>query len=190
MKTLTLIICLLMQTSNSIGYKEKAQEAFAYCSSKGFNTDFFFLVDMSVHSGLKRFHLWDFKKKRITESFMVSHGCGENPWAEDFTKDRPSFSNIDGSHLTSTGKYAIGERGYSQWGIGVKYIMHGMDRTNSNALRRTIVLHSWTMVSDHETYPKGTPEGWGCPAVSNNDMRKIDAMLRYNKKKTLLWIIS
>jgi hypothetical protein len=171
-------------------YKIKANEAWEYCSSKGLNTDFFFLVDMGMHSGLKRFHVWDFQKQTIVDSYMVSHGCADRAWSTDNTKLSPIFSNEEGSHATSLGKYIIGERGYSNWGINVKYLLHGMDKTNNNALKRTVVLHSWEKVTDNEIFPDGTAEGWGCPAVSNNSMVKIDSLLRYNKKKTLLWVVN
>jgi hypothetical protein len=106
-----------------------------------------------------------------------------------FTKEAPSFSNVEGSHKSSIGKYAIGERGPSQWGVGIKYLLHGLESTNSNALRRAIVLHSWDQVSDHEIHPNGTPEGWGCPAVSNESMRIIDELLKGCDKRTLLWMV-
>jgi len=63
-------------------------------------------------------------------------------------------------------------------GIKVKYLLVGKDSTNRNALKRTIVLHSWEAVSDNDIYSNGTLEGWGCPALSNNNMRKLDSMLQ------------
>lgn len=164
-------------------------DAYAYCNKKGLNTDFFFLVDMGRHSGLKRFFVYDFMTRSAKDSFMVSHGCGVNPWSSDKSKTSPLFSNEHGSHLSSLGKYIIGQRGYSQWGINVKYLLHGMEKTNSNALARTIVFHSWEAVGENETFPEGTPEGWGCPAVSNNSMKIIDSMLRKRNDKTLMWIV-
>ncbi len=170
-------------------YKSKAAEARKYCISKRLNTRFFFLADMGRHSGLKRFFVWDFEKDTIVHSFLVSHGCGPYPWTTTFTKDSPKFSNEEGSHASSLGKYVIGERGSSQWGIGVKYLLHGMDPTNSNALKRAIVLHSWEQVSNHEIHPDGTPEGWGCPALSNESMRIIDSLLKGASARTLLWVV-
>ncbi len=97
--------------------------------------------------------------------------------------------NTANSYASSEGKYIIGERGYSQWGINVKYLLHGMDETNSNALQRIIVLHGWDQVTDTPLYPDGTPEGWGCPAVSNNAMRKLDALLKSSEKRVLMWVV-
>jgi len=45
-------------------------------------------------------------------------------------------------------------------------------------------------MSDEEIYPKGSPEGWGCPTVSNNAFKKIDPLLKNSKKPVLMWIYS
>ena len=168
--------------------KQKAKEALVYCQTNKFNTDFCILIDMRVHSGLKRFFVWDFKKDTITHSFLVSHGCGSNPWATDYTKENPVFSNEDGSHCSSLGKYKIGQRAYSNWGVNIKYVLHGLDKTNSNALARYIVFHSWEETPNEEIYPDGTPEGWGCPTLSNENFQLIDPILQKTEKPVLMWI--
>lgn len=166
----------------------KAKEALAFCKEKRYNTNFCILIDMSIHSGRKRFFVWDFEENAIAYSCLVSHGCCVNPWGSDLSKSNPTFSNFDGSHCTSLGKYKLGARGYSNWGIHVKYLMHGLEPTNNNALSRTIVFHSWDKIPDGEVYPDGTAEGWGCPAVSNNSMKVIDPQLRSSQKPVLMWI--
>ncbi|WP_228428592.1 murein L,D-transpeptidase catalytic domain-containing protein [Chryseobacterium daecheongense] len=166
----------------------KSEEALTFCKSKGFNTDFCILIDMSLHSGVKRFIVWDFKTDSISQTYLVGHGCGSNSWSRDESKDAPEFSNEDGSHLSSLGKYKLEGRGYSDWGINVKYLMHGLEETNSNALKRFIVFHSWNLMSDKEIYPNGSPEGWGCPTISNNAMREIDPMIQNSQKPILMWI--
>lgn len=168
--------------------RQKAAEALKFCKSRKFNTDLCILIDMSLHSGVKRFFIWDFRKDTITNSFLVSHGCCDKVWSRDYSKDAPVFSNKDGSHCSSLGKYKIGERAYSNWGIKIKYVLHGLEITNSNAQARIVVLHSWPMVPDTEIYPAGTPEGWGCPSVSNNSMWIIDGKLKSAKKPVLMWI--
>ena len=168
--------------------KQKAEEALEFCKANNFNTDFCILIDMSLHSGLKRFFIYDFNKNEISQKYLVGHGCGNNSWSEDLTKENPTFSNEDSSHLSSLGKYKIGVRGYSNWGVHVKYLMHGLEETNSNAMKRIIVFHSWEKMSDDEIYPKGSPEGWGCPTVSNNAFKEIDPMLKNAKKPVLMWI--
>lgn len=166
----------------------KAKEAYKYCKSHNFNTDFCILIDMSLHSGLKRFFVWDFTKDTIMNSFLVGHGCCANDWSKDESKTNPKFSNVDGSHCSALGKYKIGERAYSDWGVHIKYVLHGLDATNNNAFSRYIVFHSWEVVADEEIYPKGTPEGWGCPTISNNSFKIIDPILKASKKSVLMWI--
>lgn len=196
------ILCLLLFTNCSCNetdpiavpadmnkIQEIAQKAYTYCKNNKRNTDFFILIDLSVHSGLKRFFIWDFNTQSISHSFLVSHGCCNSPWGGDGSKDKAIVSNEHGSHCSSVGKYLIGERGFSNWGINVKYLLHGLESSNNNALGRQIVLHGWNMVSDEDVFPSGTPEGWGCPAISNNSMRIVDKKLKNASKKTLLWII-
>lgn len=151
------------------------------------DTTFCLLADMQMHSGKVRFFVWDFQQQMVTDSGMVSHGCGKNPWGKTRTKTNPVFSNTDGSHLTSLGKYKIGKRNYSEWGIHVNYLLYGLEPSNNNAQKRTIVLHSWDDVPEAEVFPDGTPEGWGCPAVNNELMKRLDEKLQTAKQPVLLW---
>jgi hypothetical protein len=168
--------------------KTKAKEALDFCRSQKLNTDFCILVDMSIHSGRKRFFLYDFKKDSITNSFLVTHGCCDKPWNNDISKENPKFSNLDGSHCSSLGKYKIGKRATSDWGVKIKYFLHGLEKSNNNALARTIVFHSWEAITDNEIYPNGTKEGWGCPAISNNSFLIVDPLLKTTTKPVLMWI--
>ena len=168
--------------------RKKAQEALSFCKAKNYNTDYCVLIDMSLHSGVKRFFVWDFKRDTLDRQFLVAHGCCNQPWSQDASRKKPAFSNQHGSHCSSLGKYRIGERSYSQWGIHIKYRMHGLEATNNNALARNVVLHSWEEVSDDEVYPAGTAEGWGCPVLSNTSMRILDAKLKSSTRPVLLWI--
>ena len=171
-----------------IDYSTYYKEAQQYCKRNNLNQDTFFLIDLGIHSGLKRFFVYDFKKNKITKSYMVSHGCGNNSWGATMSKENAPISNEFDSHCSSIGKFIILDRGVSQWGIKVNYVLQGKEKTNSHARSRAIVLHSWEAISSDEVYPKGTPEGWGCPAVSNVDMKEIDKLLKENKK-VLMWII-
>ncbi len=186
---LTLFSCSDSATNvKPVNLKTKASEARSYCEEKGLNTSYCILVDFSLHSGKKRMFVYDLEKDSVMAMGMVSHGCGDNPWGLDFTKSKPVFSNEHESHCSSVGKYRIGKRGYSNWGINVNYKLHGLESTNSNAYDRIIVLHSWKDIPNEEVYPDGTPEGWGCPAVSNDFMTYLDAILKEKDKDVLLWI--
>ena len=165
-----------------------AKEALAFCQEKGYSTNFCVLIDMSIHSGKYRLFVWDFAQNKATEKGLCSHGCCDSPWGTDETKTNPVFKNVNGSHCSSLGKYKIGKRGYSNWGINVNYKLHGLESTNKKAYERLIVLHSWNEVPTEETYPNGTPEGWGCPAVSNQLMQTLDKKLKAEGKPVLLWV--
>ncbi|PCJ26600.1 MAG: peptidase [Flavobacteriales bacterium] len=166
--------------------KDKAKLAKDYCQKNNMNLDVCILVDMKIHSGKKRFILWDFKGDSILKSGMCSHGTCDNLAGYDANKT-PQFSNTNESHCSSLGKYKVGKRGYSSFGIHINYKLHGLEKTNSNAYKRYIVFHSWG-IDDNETYPTEIAESWGCPAVSNNFMRKIDEVLKTKKTPVLLWI--
>lgn len=159
-----------------------------YCDQHDLNKDFCIFIDMSKHSGKKRFYIYNLKTKKIENSYLVSHGCGNNPHALDYSKTNPKFSNTEDSHLSSLGKYKIGESGWSGFGVGKKYRLHGLDESNSNAYKRDIVFHSWNNMPNEEVYPNGSPEGWGCPAVSNNAFLEIDSLLKDANKPVLMWI--
>jgi hypothetical protein len=171
-----------------VNYTAYYKEAKEYCKKNNLNQNKFILIDLGIHSGLKRFFIYDFNKNEVLNSFMVSHGCGNNKWGGTSSKDNPLISNELDSHCSSTGKFVILDRGVSQWGIKVNYILQGKEKSNTNAKNRAIVLHSWDAISSNEVYPEGTPEGWGCPAVSNENMKEIDELLKKNKK-VLMWII-
>ncbi len=175
---------------DTVRIKNLNQQALNFCKKKGFNSEFCIFIDMSIHSGKNRFLVWDFEAQKIKEQALVTHGCGTSGWGVDESSINPVFSNVPESHCSSLGRYKIGEKGYSQWGIHVKYLLHGLDTSNSNALSRTIVLHSWEAVPDKEIYPRGAPESWGCPAVSNNFMKKLDTLLSASTKPVLLWMVN
>jgi hypothetical protein len=68
--------------------------------------------------------------------------------------------------------------------------MHGLEKTNNNALKREIVLHSHTPVPETEIYPAHLPMGWsfGCPVTDDATMTCLDKKLKISKKPTLIWI--
>lgn len=179
-------------TSTSIvaknSHPSKIEEAKAFCKANGLDTTMCIFIDMSIPSGKNRLFLYQFASDSILSEGLCSHGCCDGPWGLDYTRTKPKFSNVHESHCSSLGKYKIGQRGYSNWGIHINYKLHGLQSSNSNAYARTIVLHSWMMIPKHETYPDGCPEGWGCPAVSNEQMKYLDKILSENNSPMLLWI--
>jgi len=163
---------------------EKLTAAIAYCKSNGLNTSFCIFVDMSIHSGKNRLFVYDMKQRKVIASGLCAHGIGGGS-----TAMKPVYSNAIGSNCSSLGKYKLGKRAYSNWGIHVHYKMHGLERSNSNAFRRIIVLHSYSPVSAQEIYPSTLFNvSAGCPVVADDTMRKIDTLIRSGEKNILLWI--
>lgn len=171
-----------------IRLNDKAKEALAFCKKNGYNTDFCILIDMKVHSGKHRMFVWNFNESTIERQALCAHGCGKDGLQS--TGAKPLFSNVDGSYLSSLGKYKIGARAYSKWGINIHYKLHGLEKTNSNAFNRIIVLHSHTPVTETEIYPVHLPMGWslGCPVTDDATMTYLDAKLKKTKKPVLLWV--
>lgn len=168
--------------------KEKADTAFLFCKQKELNTDFCILIDMSVHSGKYRMFIWDFKNNTVSHQSLCAHGYGKGELRS--TQQKPVFSNVEGSYCTSLGKYKTGAKAYSQYGINVHYKLYGFEKTNNNAFKRWIVLHSHTPVPSDEIYPQHMPLGWsqGCPVTDNTTMRILTDKLANSKKPVLLWI--
>lgn len=167
--------------------REKAQVAKEFCATKKLNTRYCILVDFSLHSGRNRLFVWDFEKDSITHKSLCAHGYGKGS-----TKRTPVFSNVEGSYCSSLGKYKVGIKAPSQWGIKVHYKLHGLESTNSNAFKRWVVLHSYSPVPNYEIYPTHLPLGWsqGCPVVSDEMMQTLKSLFESEKKSILLWILN
>lgn len=165
--------------------KQRADSALNYCQRVGYNTNYCFLVDFSIHSGKKRFFVWDFRGDSIKYASLCAHGYGKKS-----TVSNPFFSNVEGSYCSSLGRYKVGVRSYSKWGINVHYKLHGLESTNDNAYKRYVVLHSFAPVPRAEIYPVHLPLGMsqGCPVISNETMTRVDALLKNQKKPVLLWV--
>lgn len=196
MKHFLLLLCICLVCCNNSresekpkDYSSKHNQALDFCQKNGYNPDYYFLVDMSIHSGKNRFFIYDFKQQKITDKKLVTHGSCDQLEPNNDKWETAKFSNANNSHCTALGKYKIGKRDYSGWGIKVKYWLHGLEPTNANAEKRVVVLHSWSAVSDEEVYPNYSPLSWGCPAVSDEFMRSLDVKLQASQKPVLLWIV-
>ncbi len=200
LKFLTLLTLLSCDKADSIQAQERDrrnidympyhQQAIDYIQDNGFNENIYFLVDLGKHPGLKRMYVYDIQNNTASDSMLVTHGaCDVNSSNPDKWK-KAKFSNVPESHCSSKGKYQIGKRDYSSWGIHIKYWIKGLEPSNDNAVDRVVVLHSWEAVPDEEVYPEPIALSWGCPAISNKEMRKIDQKIQAeSNQKILFWII-
>lgn len=195
MKKILLMVCLCFVCCNNAiesppkDYSGKHRQALAFCKANGYNESYYFLVDLGLHSGKDRFFVYDFSQQQITDKNLVTHGSCDVLEANNDKWEKARFNNVNNSHCSAKGKYKIGKRNYSSWGIKVKYWLHGLEPTNSNAEQRVVVLHSWSAVANEEVFPNYSPLSWGCPAVSDDFMKVLDAKLQATSKPVLLWIV-
>ena len=55
---------------------KKAQEALEFCKKNKFNTDYAILIDMSLHSGVKRLFVYDFNENKIIQKLQPLQDVG------------------------------------------------------------------------------------------------------------------
>jgi hypothetical protein len=160
---------------------KRAEEIRIYAEKRDYSTRYCFLLDMHMPSGLKRFFVYDLNNNTVAFSGLVAHGsCDEN-----FLK-KPRFSNSGGSGCTSMGIYKICGAYYGQY--GKSYRLYGLEKTNSNALSRSVVLHAFRCVPDEECYPKPICNSLGCPMVSSLFLKRLALIIDRSNKPVLLWV--
>ncbi|HTN14855.1 MAG TPA: murein L,D-transpeptidase catalytic domain family protein [Sphingomonadaceae bacterium] len=113
------------------------------------------IADYGVHSAIPRFHFANMEAGNV-RSFLVAHGTGSDPDHSGFLQQ---FSNVEGSNATSRGAYITWEWYKGKYGTSIR--LGGLDRDNSNALPRAIVMHS----ADYAT--QAHVEKWGRLGRSN-----------------------
>jgi len=182
-------ICCNNDAEKKKDYLKINAEALMFCKENNFNEDYYFLIDLSIHSGKNRFFIYNFNDNKISDSNIVTHGACDHFEVNLEKYSQAKFSNKVDSHCSMKGKFKIGKREYSSWGINVKYWLHGLEDDNKTAVERVVVLHSWSKVANEEIFPLYSPLSWGCPAVSDKFMKKLDAKLQATGKPVLLWII-
>jgi hypothetical protein len=153
----------------------------AYLSEKSYNKEFCFLVDMKIPSGRNRFFVYSLSGDSIITSGLTTHGSGSQTETAAL-----SFSNKEGSNATSLGKYKIGEKYSGKFGTAYK--LFGLDKTNSNAYVRAVVLHSHPYVPAQEVYPQLICLSWGCPTVSPSYLKVLEKYIDNSSKPIMLWI--
>ena len=98
-------------TLNEDAVKDYAKinaEASTFCKENDFNEEFYFLVDLSIHSGKNRFFVYDFIVEKVTDENLVTHGSCDKFEDNETKWEKAKFSNKKDSHCSSKGKYKIG----------------------------------------------------------------------------------
>lgn len=144
-----------------------------------YNQKIAFLVDMKVPSGKNRFFVYDLEKGQVIDQGLVAHGSG----SETGIKGMLKFSNMPNSNCTALGRYAIGK---TYKGIfGKAYRLAGLEESNSNALKRAIVLHHYSAVplEEQDYYISNSH---GCPMVNEQFFKRIEKIIDGSKSNILM----
>ncbi|MCE3282868.1 MAG: hypothetical protein K0Q66_1605 [Chitinophagaceae bacterium] len=156
--------------------------AITFTRQGGYNTDVAFIADLSLHSGLPRMAVVDLARDTIIHQGMIAHGAGGKYWSKT-----ARFSNTPNSLCSSPGKYRIGMKYNGRFGKAYK--LHGLDKSNSKAFDRFIVLHAYECVPDTILYPDYLCNSEGCPMVSHKFLDTLSSYIDKTKLPVLLWIV-
>lgn len=148
-------------------------------SNAAYNAKIAFLVDMQIKSGKYRFFVYDLVKGEIIDQGLVAHGSG----SETNIRGDLKFSNEPNSRSTSLGRYSVG-RAYKGM-FGKAYKLAGLDKTNSNAEKRAIVLHSYSAVpSEQQDYYITNSQG--CPMIGEDFFKRLEKIIDASKSRIIL----
>lgn len=159
----------------------RANEISNYASQHGYSTKYCFLINMSIASGRNRFFVYDLEDNSVAYSGLVAHGC-----CNETFMSHPKFSNSSNSGCSSLGKYKVGA--FYTGKYGASYRLSGLDKSNSNAFQRGVVIHGYDCVPDKEIYPMVLCNSLGCPMVSYNFFDRLSHIINHSEKPIVLWI--
>ena len=146
-----------------------------------YNKEIAFFIDMKISSGKNRFFVYDLNKETIIDQGLVAHGLG----SETGIQGKLKFSNTNNSLATSLGKYYISNSYIGRFGKAYK--LYGLDKTNSNAFDRAIVLHKYFDVP-YKEQTECICNSYGCPMVNEKYFKRIEEIIDNSKTNILLVI--
>lgn len=196
LKTSSIIVITFLLGCNSAvpkKYINRANEAYDFCKSNGYNTEYCFLVDFSQNTQIRRFYVYDFEKKKVVYRCYCAHG--NDGTSKSLQANKDSFSNKIGSHKSSLGKYRVGKRRTINSVDGMFdvsmlnvpcYEVHGLEKTNSNAHKRGILIHPMPGMDSNwlVTLPGVS---LGCFSIGRKAFDKIASYIDRSSKPVLLW---
>ena len=167
------LLAVMLCNLKPVDLQDKADALKAYCQEHGYNTDYGVLVDFGRFSLQKRLYVYDFNKNKVVMRSLSGHGSGGNS-----TILRPDFSNAHGSHCSSLGHYKIGRHRHMYNRPSVPAVeLTGLDKTNSNAMARGILLH-----------PSAGPLSWGCVTLPLCKYLQLSNMLGSLPQNVIMWV--
>ena len=162
---------------------KRADEALDYASKHEMNENYALLLDYSIPSGTPRLFVWSYERNKVVARTYVMHGVGGGSTAEE-----PVFSDKVGSKCSSLGKFKVTKAHWSK--LKRSYRLQGLERSNSNAYRRGIMIHSsrWVDIWRKKKYiPLHEPSCQGCVTVSSRGMSYLERLIESEPKPILLW---
>ncbi|CAH0183424.1 murein L,D-transpeptidase catalytic domain-containing protein [Chryseobacterium sp. Bi04] len=160
--------------------QSKISEIKSYLKGKNYNQELAVFINFKIHSGKYRYFIYDLKKDKVVQKAIVSHGSG----SAISHSSALQFSNTEGSYQSSLGKYEIRESYVGKFGKA--YRLKGLDTTNSNAMQRAIVLHSYGCVPDRESQNPACLS-LGCPMLSVNAFNESAKYIDQSKQPIILY---
>ena len=165
-------IAFVLCNFRPVDIRDKADALKSYCREHGYNADYAILVDYGRLSLQKRLFVYDFGQDKIIMKSLAGHGSGGNS-----TIFRPDFSNAHGSHCSSLGHYRIVRRRHMYNRPAVPaFELIGLDKTNSNALARGILIH-----------PSVGPLSWGCVTLPVVRYHQLSEFLK-TQRNVIMWV--
>lgn len=161
------------------------QQVRDYCRKFGYNDTYYIICDFGMSSGKKRFYLYNLNSRRRIMSSYCMHGNGGGS-----TDEKPVFSNKPGSNCSSIGLYAL--KGIGSYSMKSCIRVTGLDRTNSMARTRGLLIHSSRKTTRFDGGQKYIPlgdESHGCFTISAGSLAQLMAIysLHGKKKRILMW---
>jgi len=157
---------------------EETEQLREFAERSGGNTDFGIIVNLGIKSGKKRFFVVDLSSNTIVKSGVVAEGSGDV-----YSAYEKRYSNEPGSMASSLGIYKIGKRAKTT----LSYQLFGLQESNSNAEKRSIVLQASDEVPYEEiNFPLLKTNG--SLSLSGRFLKEISPMLNESMKPVLLWV--
>ncbi|SFC96212.1 murein L,D-transpeptidase catalytic domain-containing protein [Flavobacterium phragmitis] len=159
-------------------FSQQIEAVKSMIASGSYNSKIAFFMDMRIKSGKNRFFVYDLENNKIIDEGLVANGSG----SETDIRGELKFSNEPNSNCTSLGRYAVGKS--YRGGFGKSYILKGLDQTNNNAVKRMIVLHSYSAVPENEQ-DYYIALSHGCPMVNEVFFKRLEKIID-NSKSTII----
>lgn len=157
-----------------------------YCSTHNLRTDHIIIVDFSIHSSRNRFFVINTAKRSVIIRSKCAAGSGTNKF------NHLSFSNRPGSNCSCIGHFAVIKEQPMPTRKVPSLVLNGLDSTNSNALKRGILIHPSKTVdaytdSAQAVIPSDPTVSSGCFSISSAAMAELKNIFSQSAKPMLLY---